>query len=211
MNLQRLIEQYISYQRSLGSVFITEARILQAFGRTRGPRARVAGVHVQHVNVFLGKAKPVTRTWFTKLNCLRCFFRYAVSRGHATIAPLPTTMPKQPPAFVPYIFSREELHRLLQAIESHSRGISLEPATIRMMILVYYGAGLRLYEAINLTCADVDLDRSLLMIRNTKFGKTRLVPIGPQLNQALVQYDRSRSERAASRGSLFRNREGRPC
>ena len=71
------------------------------------------------------------------------------------------------------------------------------------MILVYYGAGLRLREAMNLTRADVDLSGSVLTIRNTKFGKTRLVPVGPQLSRALVQYDRYSAERTASRGSLF--------
>ena len=210
MNLQRLIEQYISYQRSLGSVYVTEARILRAFGRTRGPRASVAGVHVRHVDAFLGKARPVTRTWFTRFGCLRCFFRYAVSRGHVTTAPLPTTIPKRPPVFVPYIYSREELHRLLQVVKSHPRSISLEPATIRTMILAYYGAGLRLCEAINLTRADVDLNRSILMIRNTKFGKTRLVPVGPQLGQALVQYDRSRPRGRQADAPFFATVKGGP-
>ena len=180
--------------------------LLRAFGRARGPRASVAGVRVRHVDAFLGKARPVTRTWFNKLSCLRCFFRYAVSRGYITTAPLPTVMPKRPPAFVPYIYTREEIRRLLQAIESHPQGSStLEPATIRTMILVYYGAGLRLREATNLTRADVDLSGSVLTIRNTKFGKTRLVPVGPQLNAGLGSVRPHSAEGTASRRSLFRD------
>lgn len=210
MNLQRLIEQYISYQRSLGSVFHSEAAILRAFGRTRGPRASVAGVRVRHVDAFLGKARPVTRTWFTKLSCLRCFFRYAASRGYATTIPLPTTMPKRPPAFVPYIYTRDELRRLLQMVESRPCNSILEPTTIRRMILLYYGAGLRLREAVNLTCADVDLNRSILTIRNTKFGKTRLVPIGPQLNRTLVEYDRTRPKRRPADSPFFTTQGGDP-
>jgi site-specific recombinase XerD len=111
-------------------------------------------------------------------------------------------MPKRPPVFVPYIYTREELRRLLRIIKSHPQGTSaLEPTTIRAMMLVYYGAGLRLREATNLTCADVDLSASVLTIRNTKFGKTRLVPIGPQLNRVLAQYDRTR----------LKGRKGRPA
>ena len=211
MNLQRLIEQYISFQRSLGSSFVTNAGILRAFGRARGPRASVASVRVRHVDAFLGKTRPGTRNWFIKLNCLRPFFRYAVSRGYITTAPLPTVMPKQPPAFVPYIYTREELRRLLQVIESHPQGNStLEPATIRTMILVYYGAGLRLREATSLTRADVDLSRSVLTIRNTKFGKTRLVPLGPQLSRALIQYDRARPKRRPSEAPFFTTTLSRP-
>jgi site-specific recombinase XerD len=210
MNLQRLIEQYISYQRSLGSSFISDAALLRSFGRARGKRARVASVRVPHVDAFLGKARPVTRTWFTKLSCLRCFFRYAMSRGHITTLPLPTVMPKRPPVFVPYIYTREELRRLLRVIKSSPQGSIVEPATIRTMLLTYYGAGLRLREATNLTCADVDLNESVLTIRNTKFGKTRLVPVGPHLSRVLVQYDRSRPKRRPANAPFFATKAGRP-
>ena len=211
MKLQRLIEQYISFQRSLGSAFIRDTETLRAFCRAHGPRADIADVRVRHVDAFLGKARPVTKTWFNKLSCLRCFFRYAVSRDHITTAPLPTVMPKHPPVFVPYIFTREELRRLLQVIESHPQGRSiLEPATIRTTMLVYYGAGLRLREATNLTRTDVDLSRSILTIRNTKFGKTRLVPVGPQLSRVLVQYDRTRPRGRPADFPFFATQMGGP-
>lgn len=211
MNLQRLIEQYISFQQSLGSPFATNAAILRAFGRARGARASIAGVRVEHVDAFLGKARPVTATWFSKLSRLRGFFQYAVSRGYITTAPLPAVMPKRPPAFVPYIYSREELRRLLQAIKllSHKNRV-MEPVTIRTLILVYYGAGLRLHEATRLTCGDVDLSEAILKIRNTKFGKTRLVPVGPQLRQVLVQYDRTRPRRRAAGSPFFATVKGGP-
>ena len=174
-------------------------------------RTSIAGVRVEHVDAFLGKARPVTETWFSKLSRLRCFFRYAVSRGYITTAPLPTVMPKHPPEFVPYIYSREEIRRLIQAIESHPhRNSTLEPVTIRTMILLYYGAGLRLSEATNLTRADVDLSVSVLTIRNTKFGKTRLVPVGPQLNRVLVQYDRTRPRGRPADAPFFTRRRSGP-
>lgn len=211
MNLQRLIERHISHQRELGASFSWEADTLGAFGRARGRRASVAGVRVRHVDAFLGKARPVTGRWFNKLSCLRGFFRYAVSRGCATTAPLPTIMPKRPPAFVPYIYTREEIRRLLQAIASPPRGRSLlEPATLRTMILVYYGAGLRRGEAINLTRADVDFSGSVLTIRNTKFGKTRLVPVGPQLTRVLVEYDRTRPQGRPADAPFFATVKGDP-
>ncbi len=203
MNLQRLIKQYISFQRSLGSSFISDALLLQAFGHACGSRASIASVRVQHVDAFLGKARPVTKTWFTKLSCLRCFFRYAVSRGHITAAPIPTAMPKHPPAFVPYVYTQEELSRLLRVVASYTRSTCLEPVTIRTMILVYYGAGLRLHEATSLTRADVDLNKSILTIRNTKFGKTRLVPVGPQLSRSLVKYDGTRPKRRPINAPFF--------
>ena len=208
MNLQRLIEQYISLQQSLGASFTVDAAILRAFGRARGSRASVAGVRLRHVDSFLGKDRPVTRTWFRNFFGLRPFFQYAVSRGYITIAPLPTIMPKEPPAFDPYIYSRDEIRRLLLATESRAGNTRLEPVTIRTMILLYYGAGLRRREATNLTRSDVDLRTSVLTVRNTKFGKTRLVPVGPHLSQALAQYDDTRPARRPIDAPFFATRTG---
>jgi integrase/recombinase XerD len=197
MNLQRLIEQYIAFQQSLGTSFQYDAITLRAFGRALGGRARVADVCPQQVEAFLGKARPVTITWHTKLSRLRAFFRYAESRGYVAAAPLPRVIPKRPPPFVPYIFSHEELRRLLRVIDADRRNSCLEPATMRTLILLLYGAGLRVREAVGLTRADVDFDASVLTVRNTKFGKTRLVPFGPQLGQALARYAaRGRAPRA---------------
>jgi integrase/recombinase XerD len=101
MKLQRLIEQYIAYQQSLGTAFLTDAMILRAFGRAIGARAQTTDVRLQQVESFLGKTRPVTITWHTRFRRLRSFFQYAVSRGYLAIAPLPTTIPKPPPPFVP--------------------------------------------------------------------------------------------------------------
>jgi integrase len=86
----------------------------------------------------------------------------------------------------------------------------VEPATIRTMILVYYGAGLRRGEAINLTRADVDLSGAVLTIRDTKFGKTRLVPVGPQLTQVLVEYDRTQPKGRPTDATFFATVNGDP-
>jgi len=188
MNLQRVIEQYIDFRQSLGTSFITNAITLRAFGRVMGEKAGIADVRPRDVDAFLGETRPVTSTWHGKYSRLRTFFQYAVSRGYIAIAPLPTVIPKRPAPFVPYIYTREELCRLLRVIDADRRRTCLAPTTIRTLILVLYGAGLRLREATNLTPADVDLHRSVLTIRHTKFDKTRLVPVGPQLGQALAKY-----------------------
>ena len=207
MNLQRLIEQYIAFQQSLGTAFRTDAILLRAFGRAQGARARITTVRPQQVEAFLGKARPVTITWHTKFRRLRSFFHYAVSRGYLTVAPLPTTIPKRPPLFVPYIYSHEELRQLFQVIDADQRKSSLEPATMHALILLLYGAGLRLREAIDLTCADVNFKGSVLTIRNTKFGKTRLVPFGPQLGHALAQYA-ARAQAPRAEAMFFMTRMG---
>jgi integrase len=120
---------------------------------------------------------------------VRTFYRYAVSRHYVAAAPLPRVIPKRPPPFVPYIYSHDDLLRLLQAVASDRRHrTSLEPITTRTILLLMYGAGLRVREVVSLDNASVDLAASLLTIQQTKFGKTRLVPVGPQLRHILERY-----------------------
>ena len=76
------------------------------------------------------------------------------------------------------------------------------------MILLYYGAGLRRREATNLTRSDVNLRTLVLTIRNTKFSKTRLVPVGPHLGRALAQYDGTRPGGRPIDAPFFTTRTG---
>jgi integrase len=80
------------------------------------------------------------------------------------------------------------------------------------MILVLYGGGLRIGEALGLTVRDVDLVDSTITVRNTKFFKTRLVPIGPKLVQELVAHIARRRKLPMPAGedsALFTTRTGK--
>jgi integrase/recombinase XerD len=189
VNLQQLIEQYVTFRQTLGERFKANAAHLRAFGRTLGCQADVADVKVEQVNTFLAGTGPVTRTWHEKHNALLGFYRYAVSRGYATMTPLPAFVPKRPPRFVPHIYSREELRQLLDETDSYQgRPCCIEPITMRTAVLLLYAAGLRVREAIHLNRPDVDLNSGVLTVRQTKFFKDRLVPFGEQLSPVLVRY-----------------------
>jgi site-specific recombinase XerD len=123
------------------------------------------------------------------------FYRFALARGYCTISPLPTLVPKRPPAFVPYIYSHEELRHLLEATSlCEHRCCKVRAYTYRALILLLYGAGLRISEALALTLNDVSLSTALIQIRETKFYKTRLVPIGPDLVNVLTHYAGQRNK-----------------
>jgi site-specific recombinase XerD len=64
----------------------------------------------------------------------------------------------------------------------------LRASTMRSLLLLLYGTGMRIGEALSLTLQDVDLERRVLMVRDTKFFKTRLVPVGPALTTILTDY-----------------------
>jgi site-specific recombinase XerD len=208
MNLQQLIEQYITHRRSLGEDQGSNGCSLRAFGRVIGAEADIADVCGEQVDAFLAGTGPITLNWHIKHSVLRAFYHYAVSRGYVATAPLPAMIPKRPPPFAPYIFSHEDLRRLLQAVDSDPRRPGcLEPVTMRTILLLLYGAGLRVREAVDLNRADVDLGGSLLTVHHSKFGKTRLIPFGPQLGSALALYA-TRPRLATADAPFFTTRAG---
>jgi len=103
---------------------------------------------------------------------------------------------------VPYIYSRAELRRRLTAIPAKPLA-GLDPGTLRTLLLLLYGAGLRITEALTLNEADVDREARLLTIRQSKFFKTPWVPISTQLGRVLAHYRAHHPRRAADRGRLF--------
>ena len=69
----------------------------------------------------------------------------------------------------------------------------MQPSTFRVLLLLLYGTGMRVGEALRLSLRDADLHSRVLTIRDTKFFKSRLVPLGPRLTGELVAYLKRRS------------------
>jgi site-specific recombinase XerD len=208
MNLQLLIEQFITYRKSLGECQDVNGRVLRAFGRAMGAGADITNVRIDQVAAFLTGTRPLSCYWGFKYSVVRVFYHYAISHGYVSVVPLPTVIPKQPSPFVPYIYSHEDLRSLLQAIDSDQRRHALlEPVTSHTIVLLLYGTGMRVSEAVHLNCADVDLKGSLLTVRETKFHKSRLVPFGPRLGQVLAQYA-ARIRKPGEQDAFFTTRAG---
>lgn len=190
MRLRTVVNQYIAYHQTLGGSFRTDDTTLNAFVHAMGEDANLADVKPESVAKYLADGSCViTSNWHRKYYTLRRFYRYALSRGYTQTSPLPIAIPKRPPPFVPYIYNVKELRALFDTCFSYQRKKGwLEPYMVRTFLLLLYGAGLRLSEAISLKLADVDLRQQILTIRETKFHKTRLVPLGKQLTQILLQY-----------------------
>jgi len=213
MKLRDLIERYVTFKQSLGLRYRSEAQVLRAFGRAMGARD-LSEVTPTQVLAYLAGKGPVTSAWHAKFRVLQGLYRFAIGRGYVAEAPLPTVIPLCPPAQPPYIYTTEELRRLLAATEDLATPLSpLQAATFRTLLLMLIGTGVRISEALALTVADVRLEDRLLLVRHTKFGKTRLVPTGPQLTAELDAYaqQRDRLPRPAGDASaFFATRAGRP-
>ncbi|MET4804792.1 tyrosine-type recombinase/integrase [Bradyrhizobium sp. LB11.1] len=214
MTLHEAIEQYIVWRRAHGAKFTTAANLLRQFLGYADGDAACGAVTLAQVVAFLAGKGPLTRHRENKYYALAGFWRHAISRGHASCSPLPDNEPKSPVRTPPYIYSRDELRRLLDPanVEISRRGaVQLDAATFRTLLLLLYGAGLRFSEGTGLTLADVDLAEDVLTIRATKFYKSRLIPIGPQLATVLASYMPLRRRRGLVQGEtsfLLANRDG---
>jgi len=192
MRLAHHISAYIKFKQDLGMRFRADAGTLRAFCRAMGD-VDIKEVDPKDVHVFLAGRGDVTTFWHQKYKVLSGFYRFALPRGLAEVWPLPATVPKRPPSLVPYIYTVEELRRMLAATKRLQSPMSpLQAATMRTLLLILYGTGMRIGEALALVLADVDIADCLITVRDTKFYKTRLVPTGPKLTHELAVYARQR-------------------
>jgi integrase/recombinase XerD len=195
MNLEHVVEEYATFRRTLGEKFGVNGKVLTAFCRAMGDDTALRDVAPERVSSFLNGTGPLTASWYVKHNALLGFYRYAISRDLVGHSPLPTVIPKRPPAFQPYIYSQAELRHLMDATSSYQRNRgSLEPSTVKTLLLLLYGAALRASEVLSLRNRDVDLTNALLTVRDSKFFKTRLVPLGPATTRILLDYVTRRSQ-----------------
>lgn len=213
MKLSCLVSKYLIHRRALGNRFIAEGFILRSLCRHLGDPL-LKEVATGAVRSFLLNGHSGIETAARKRRALAGLYRYAHTRGCGTLSPLPILPAGPQSSFVPYIYSHKELRRLLDAIPAVCavRHSLAEDYGMRALLLTLYGAGLRLGEALRLKDADVDLGNAVITIRETKFFKTRLVPIGKDLVLVLRDYRARRDRRhgACPDAPFFRLRNGAP-
>lgn len=211
MKLALCIENYVKYRRSMGVCFHGEQVRLRAFSKAMGD-IEITSVTPRAVRRYLDGKGPITTSWLCKYHTLTGFYRFAISREYVPSSPLPKTKPRPPAKFVPYIYSMDDMRALLRAAdERHEEDWLLRPCTVRTLLLLLYGTGLRISEALTLNLGDTDLDERILTVQNTKFHKSRLVPIGSDLHGLLRQYRKQHHPRrtSAKDGPFLVDRHGK--
>jgi integrase len=147
-----------------------------------------------------------------RLRAVRSFARHHIQNDPKTEIPAAGLLPRQHSTFKPYIFSHEEIERILADSLRPWGGATafycLGRYTIYGLLSV---TGMRVSEALNLDIGDVDLEEGVLTIRNPKFGKSRLVPVHPTTLAALKRYRQERDAFLAGRNvtAFFVSTHGR--
>jgi integrase len=136
--------------------------------------------------------KPAT--WARRLKSLRSFCRYLQQFEPRTEVPDDSIFGRIGQRLAPHIYSEQEIIDLLTAAHNLDSFIpGLRGATYETLFGLIASTGLRVSEAVHLLDADVDLKCGMLTIRQTKFAKSRQVPMHPSTTEVLRQYRSQRN------------------
>jgi integrase len=184
------LEQYLAMRRALGFKLERHGKLLADFVQfcTRRDEERVS---VDAAIAWASLPTTASPVWLAeRLSVVRGFARWlhALDPRHE----IPPTRWWSAPARrrAPYLYSPQELSALLAGARAEPE--PLRAATFETLIALLAVTGLRPGEAMALDREDLDTSRRILLVRNTKFGKSRLVPIHPTTLEALDHYGRRR-------------------
>ena len=190
---------FLGHQRGLGKRFINEERALRLFDRylVNEQIKTIAEITPVLVDAFLAsRPRSRPRSYNHLLSVVGRLFKWLVRQQHLSQSPVQSRPRRATATQMMFLFDRAQTQQLLKlAAELPDNNNGRNRGRIYSLIFaLMYGLGLRVGEAARLCRQDVDLERNLLVIRETKFLKSRLVPFGPKLGTRLREYLQQQTE-----------------
>ncbi len=200
--LMKLLDSYLAIRRAAGFKLKAQEYILRSFARFASERGEI---HIRTASV-MQWASQIKEPRY-RLEPVVPFARYLNAEDEQHEVPPYQLFGRTPPRRIPFIFSQDELNRLLQAAMRLGPVGSLRPHTYATLFALLAVSGLRISEALNLRFDDVTADG--LLIRKTKFQKSRLVPLHETAVAGLERYLERRKHTAVTDDHVFVSLPGR--
>jgi integrase len=195
MSLSTSLKNYLSLRRSLGFKMKDAGKALPkfvAFLARKGNQSITAKLAVQWAT------EPQTAKQgyhAERLSMVRGFAKYLSGIDSRTEIPPPGVLPYgSNRRRKPHIYTADEIRRLLTATITTKSNRRIRTKTYATIFGLLAVTGMRLSECLNLNDADVDLAEGVLMIRGSKWRKSRLVPIHATTVRQLADYRRRRNQ-----------------
>lgn len=187
------VEEYLHYRRKLGFQLRTEGKQLVRFGKYVDELGYRGPLTVDLALAWARLPKNVSPLYRARrLEGVRGLAKYlAIFDPQTEIPPNRILGPAHRRPY-PYIFSDTEIRLLMETAANLAPTNGLRLRTYSTLIGLLACTGLRISEALKLTCDDVDLDHGMLRIVETKFRKSRIVPVHTSTVDVLRQYARFR-------------------
>jgi site-specific recombinase XerD len=187
------IELYLGHKHALGKQLAKIGPmlyLLDGFLLAHGV-VEVRQITPVHISGFVAsRPRHSPRSYNGLIGALRGLFDWMVVHEILVESPLRCEIRRVTATRRPFLFGVEQARRLLEVaaqLPSNPRAQS-RGETYKMIFALLYGLGLRVGEVSRLCRKDVDLDSQLLIIRQTKFGKDRLVPFGPKMASEITGF-----------------------
>lgn len=197
------LDWYLSVRRGLGFDLRADERILRrfvSFAQKKDASHITPALFLQWQGAN-GRARPRTQAGY--LRAVRQFaaWLHSLDPQHEL---LPRHLvPCRPHRPRPYIYSREEIRRIVEAAAELPSVNGIRALTCAALFGLIAVTGLRVSEAISLNVDDVDLDAGVLTVRRGKFGKARLLPISDGTAAHLAAYAKERDRLLGHRPDAF--------
>lgn len=175
--LEDLLAEYLTVRRSLGYALRDTARCLGkflAFAKSEGASHVSTDLALRWV-AQASLVQPATRA--ARLGMVRCFATWCKTMDPATEIPPEGLLPHKYRRTQPYIYSDDEVLRIIDAARQLPSRNGLRAHTYATLFGLLAVTGMRVSETVGLDRRDVDLEEGILTLRRTKLGKTRLVPV----------------------------------
>ena len=191
--LSERAQAYLDYRRSLGYRMDSDGKLVLKFARWvdelghRGPITTELALRWATLPTQAAKTYQAHR-----LTAVRCFARYCALFDPATEVPSTRLLGEAYRRCTPFVYSPQQQQTLLTAARQLSPADGLRPHTYVALFGLLWCTGLRISEALNLRRADIDWQAGILTVKQTKFHKSRLVPLHPSAVKALRQYTKRR-------------------
>lgn len=208
-----VVEDYLAFRRKLGFVLRREGELLADFARYAdgtGHKGPITTELAARWAKLPEKAAP--SHWARRYDLVRRFARYRLPLDPSTEVPPRSLLGSSHRRRQPYIYSPAEIADLLGAAAKLAPRNGLRPLSYTTLLGLLATTGLRVSEGLRLTRSDVDLAAGVLTISETKFHKSRLVPLHPSTSTALGRYaqHRDRVHPLARAGTFFVSGRGAP-
>lgn len=189
MRIEEVIGVFLSLKKNSGLTYGSQSRIMRVFGE-RNAGKDISEITQDDVRAYVEtKEHTYKRNYFQQL---RLFFNWAVRAGYLDSSPVWEKI-SLPPQMRPYVYTRDEIRRLLDAAAKRENPNSrFQGEMFRAILLTTYACGLRIGEARHLRCRDVDFERNTLVIIDGKFHRSRFTPFTEEFARLLKDYYRRR-------------------
>jgi integrase len=192
-DLHQTVEDYIAVRRALGSKLERRPQLLHnfvAYLEAAGASSVTTELALAWATLPGEDAHPTYLS--NRLCAVRGFARHLQAFDPATEVPPARLLPWPKCRAVPYLYSDADIAALMKAARSLTP--ALRASTYECLIGVLSATGMRVGEALRLDRDDVGWDEGVLTIWDSKFGRSREVPLHPSSIDALRAYAKRRDE-----------------